>query len=94
MRSSLRTLGWTSPSVEVCLNEEGKTEFVSNPERVDTILLAKDFKFPACNYGQSNMNYSIKIQSSITARQTAQYAREMFLDCIYLRPHNSKSEEQ
>ena len=77
-----------------CLNEEGKTEFVSNPERVDTILLAKDFKFPACNYGQSNMNYSIKIQSSITARQTAQYAREMFLDCIYLRPHNSKSEEQ
>ena len=36
----------------------------------------------------------IKIQCSITARQTAQYAREMFLDCIYLRPHNSKSEEQ
>ena len=77
-----------------CLNEEGKTEFVSAPERVDTILLARDFKFPACNYGQSNMNYSIKIQSSITARQTSQYAREMFLDCIYLRPHNSKSEEQ
>jgi uncharacterized surface protein with fasciclin (FAS1) repeats len=77
-----------------CLNKEGKNEFVSDPLRVDTILLAKDFKFPACNYGQSNMNYSIKIQSSITARQTAQYAREMFLDCIYLRPHNSKSEEQ
>ena len=77
-----------------CQTQEGKAEFVSDPERVDTILLAKDFKFPACNYGQSNMNYSIKIQSSITARQTSQYAREMFLDCIYLRPHNSKSEEQ
>ena len=77
-----------------CQTEDGKSEFVSNPERVDTILLAKDFKFPACNYGQSNSNYSIKIQSSITARQTSQYAREMFLDCIYLRPHNSKSEEQ
>ena len=77
-----------------CQTEEGKSEFVSNPERVDTILLARDFKFPACNYGQSNMNYSIKIQSSITARQTSQYAREMFLDCIYLRPHTSKSEEQ
>jgi len=82
------------PAEYTCLNEEGKTEFVSDPERIDTILLAKDFKFPACNYGQSNMNYSIKIQSSITARQTSQYAREMFLDCIYLRPHNSKSEEQ
>lgn len=82
------------PAEYACLNEDGKTEFVSDPERIDTILLAKDFKFPACNYGQSNMNYSIKIQSSITARQTSQYAREMFLDCIYLRPHNSKSEEQ
>ena len=70
------------------------SEFKSIPERTDTVLLASNFKFPACNYGQSNMNYSIKIQCSITARQTSQYAREMFLDCIYLRPRISKSEEQ
>lgn len=77
-----------------CVTEEKKTEFTSDPERIDTVLLAKDFQFPACNYGQSNMNFSIKIQCSITARQTSQYAREMFLDCIYLRPRTSKSEEQ
>lgn len=77
-----------------CLTEAGKSEFTTNPERVDTVLLARDFKFPACNFGQSNMNFSIMIQCSITARQTSQYAREMYLDCIYLRPHNSKSEEQ
>lgn len=94
-KASLSYMNEKGKPVEyTCLNEEGKNEFVSDPERIDTILLAKDFKFPACNYGQSNMNYSIKIQSSITARQTSQYAREMFLDCIYLRPHNSKSEEQ
>ena len=77
-----------------CLNEEGKNEFTSDPYRVDSILLARDFKFPSCNFGQNNTNFSIKIQCSITARQTSQYAREMFLDCIYLRPHTSKSEEQ
>ena len=70
------------------------SEFKSIPECADTVLLAREFKFPACNYGQSNMNFSIKIQCSITARQTAQYAREMYLDCIYLRPRSSKSEEQ
>lgn len=77
-----------------CTTEEGKNEFTSDPQRVDTVLLARDFKFPACNYGQSNMNFSVKIQCSITARQTSSYAREMFLDCIYLKPRTSKSEEQ
>ena len=77
-----------------CLNEDGKNEFTSDPYRVDSVLLARDFKFPSCNYGQNNTNFSIKIQCSITARQTSSYAREMYLDCIYLRPHTSKSEEQ
>ena len=71
-----------------------KTEFTTWSDRVDTVLLARDFKFPTCNYGQSNMNVSIRLQCSITARQTSQYYREMWLDCIYLRPHNPKSEEQ
>lgn len=77
-----------------CVTETGKSEFTTDPERIDTVLLARDFQFPSCNYGQSNMNFSVKIQCSITARQTSQYHREMYLDCIYLRPHNSKSEEQ
>ena len=78
-----------------CVNEEdGKSEFTSDPERNDTVLLARDFKFPACNYGQSNTNYSIKIQCSILTSQNAKYSREMLLDCIYLRPRTSKSEEQ
>ena len=78
-----------------CVNEEdGKTEFKSDPLHVDTVLLARGFQFPACNYGQSNTNYSIKIQCSITTLQTSQYSREMLLDCIYLRPRTSKSEEQ
>lgn len=69
-------------------------EFTNNPYRVDTIVLARDFHFPACNYDQSDIKVSVRLLCSITARQTSQYAREMYLDCIYLRPRTSKSEEQ
>ena len=75
-----------------CVTEDGKTEFTSDPLRIDTVLIAKDFKFPVSSYGQSGLRASIKLACSITARQTASYAREMYLDCIYLRPHTSKSE--
>lgn len=70
------------------------TEFTNRPEVVDTIVLAKEFHFPACNYNQSDIKISVRLQCSITARQTSQYAREMYLDCIYLRPCTSKSEQQ
>ena len=72
----------------------GNVEFTNDPERVDTIVVAEGFRFPACNYDQSDIKVSVRLLCSITARQTAQYSREMYLDCIYLRPHTSKSEEQ
>lgn len=73
---------------------DGKAEFQSDPLRVDTVMLAENFQFPSCNYQQDNTRFSIKLTCSITTRQTSQYSREMYLDCIYLRPHTSKSEEQ
>ena len=72
-----------------CKNSEDKTEFQSDPERVDTVVLAENFHFPACNYGQDEIKISLKLTCSITSRQTSSYAREMFLDCIYLRPRPS-----
>ena len=68
--------------------------FTNNPERVDTIVLAENFVFPVCNYNQSNIKISVKLSCSITPRETSSYSREMYLDCIYLRPRISKSEEQ
>ena len=72
----------------------GNTQFTNNPERVDTIVLAEAFHFPACNYDQNDIKISVRLQCSITTPQTASYSREMYLDCIYLRPRTSKSEEQ
>jgi len=64
----------------------GNTQFTSDPERVDTIVLAEAFHLPACNYDQSDIKVSLRIQCAILARETSTYAREMYLDCIYLRP--------
>ena len=67
----------------------GNTQFRSDPLRVDTVVLAEGFHFPACNYDQSNTKISVKLQCSILARETSSYAREMYLDCIYLRPRRT-----
>ena len=56
------------------------------PLRVDTVVLAEAFQFPACNYDQNDIKVTVKLQCSILARETSRYAREMYLDCIYLRP--------
>ena len=69
----------------------GNTAFQSDPLRVDTVVLASAFTFPACNYGQVNTKVSLRLTCNILARETSRYAREMYLDCIYLRP--SKKEE-
>ena len=67
-------------------------KFNSDPTRVDTVMLAENFTFPVCNYGETNMKFSLKLQCSILARETSKFAREMYLDCIYLRP-KLKNEE-
>ncbi len=77
-----------------CKNASNKTEFQNQTEVVDTILLAENFKFPTCNFEQNNTRFSIKLACSITSRQTSTYSREMYLDCIFLKPHTSKSEEE
>mgnify|MGYP002624677326 CR=1 FL=1 len=73
-----------------CNNEK----FTTDPLHVDTVVLAEDFKFPVCNYDQTNMKFTVKLKCNITARETANYSREMFLDCIYLRPKKNPTTEQ
>lgn len=72
----------------------GNKQFISDPLRVDTVVLAENFEFPACNYDQQDIKISVQLTCSILARENSQYNREMYLDCIYLRPRTSKSEEQ
>ena len=68
--------------------------FQNDPERVDTIVLAEAFYLPACNYNQTDIKVSVKLQCNIMARESSRFSREMYLDCIYLRPRTSKTEEE
>ncbi|MBR1547199.1 MAG: fasciclin domain-containing protein [Prevotella sp.] len=64
----------------------GNKQFTSKPERVDTVVLAERFHLPACNYDQSDIKVTLRLQCSILPRENTTYSREMYLDCIYLRP--------
>lgn len=70
------------------------TLFSNNPARVDTVVLAENFKFPVCNYDQTNNKIKVKLKCNILPRDSKKYSREMFLDCIYLRPRNNTNTEQ
>ena len=65
----------------------GGTTFSNNPYIVDTVCVAEAFEFPTCNYNQDEVTVSLKIQSYVLSRETTAYNREMFIDCIYLIPH-------
>ena len=62
------------------------TQFKSDRARVDTVVLAESFYLPACNYDNTEIKVSVKLTCSILARENSSYSREMYLDCIYLRP--------
>lgn len=61
-------------------NDEVKNDGV----KVDTVLIGR-FTFPVCNYQQQDATVNLKLKCSIGRRET-NYSREMFLDCIYLKP--------
>ena len=68
-------------------NEELKTSGTD----IDTICIGR-FTFPVCHYAQPDAGVTLQIQCSITNRQTS-FSREMFLDCIYLKPVTDAEEE-
>ncbi len=60
--------------------------FDASRNRTDTIVIAKDFKFPVSNYNQNNDKISITLQSNVTQKQVSSYDRRMYLDCFILLP--------
>lgn len=61
-----------------CVDENG------NACGVDSVLLAKDFKFPVCYYGLDNAYVTLKLASYVSSSQTSTYTRELWIDKIVL----------
>lgn len=70
------------------------TQFKTDPAKVDTVLIAENFYLPACNYSQPDLKVSVKMQCAITAREQANYSREMYLDCIWFKPKKAAENEE
>lgn len=68
--------------------QEGIT---NNPDVVDYILLAEDFKFPTSNYdlreNESQVTLSVATNVSSKEISSKKFARTMRIDCIMLIPH-------
>jgi len=60
--------------------------FSNNAYKLDTVCVAQGFKFPTCNLNQNEVTVSLKLLSYVTSGQMTTYNREMFIDCVYLKP--------
>lgn len=85
-------LNYVDANGKAVLEDFGQKKFSNDPTRVDTVVIAENFVFPVCNYDQTNLKFTLKLKCSILPRENTTYSREMYLDCIFLRPRNSKPE--
>jgi uncharacterized surface protein with fasciclin (FAS1) repeats len=60
--------------------------FSNNPYKLDTVCIASGFTFPTCNLNQDEVTVSIKLQSLVLSRELATNTRELYIDCVYLKP--------
>ena len=67
------------------------TAVVNQPDEVDYIKVAENFKFPVASYGleEDEPQVSLKVESYVTSTQQRNntYTRTMRIDCIILKPH-------
>ena len=79
-------------------NQNGETEtqilqsgVETNPDVVDYILLAEDFKFPTASWGlnESEPQVTLDVVTKVSAPEirSKKYTRTMRIDCIMLIPH-------
>ena len=69
--------------------QEGAVFLTEQTDRIDTIVLAENFTFPACNYfgpWEYNDRVSVALKRKVTKSNASKYSDEINLDCILLRP--------
>lgn len=76
-----------NPRTLVCKDSNDNNVYTTDPAILDSVLVLSNFKFPVANYGQEKTTVLLKVETSITSKETALYTREMLIDCICLKPH-------
>lgn len=60
--------------------------FYTKPYKLDTVVVEAGFKFPTCNLNQDVTTVSLKITGFVQSSGQNKYNREMYIDCVYLKP--------
>lgn len=58
----------------------------TNIEKIDTVLIQTDYKFAFSSYGEEDSSVKLKVVSNVARTETANYSRELLIDCILLEP--------
>ena len=82
------------PENDSTLRASRRTNFETNPDKVDTVFLAKDIKFPTCSYGLDDTQVMLTLTTSLRAAEIQNETRtaNMRIDCIIVRPHEEDEE--
>lgn len=59
----------------------------------DTILVAKDFRFPVSYYGLNNAYPTIQIKSNFSSKEKEYYSREIWVNAIIMKPKETMISE-
>lgn len=61
----------------------------TNPDSLTKVLVAENFKFPYCDFSldeEEPVSVILRVQNDVSTRETANYSREMKIDCVILEP--------
>ncbi|MCM1107754.1 MAG: fasciclin domain-containing protein [Clostridium sp.] len=61
--------------------------YVTEPDVMDTVLVAKNIKFPVTNIGDNDTEVKLQLRSNVSQSDQTKYSRNMRVDCFLLRPH-------
>ncbi|MFT4072941.1 MAG: fasciclin domain-containing protein [Dysgonamonadaceae bacterium] len=79
---------------ELVSSSSAQATFITNPSKIDTMLVAKNIQLPYSNViynGETtaekinNIKFSVKVES-VTTKTSTTYTRDMMIDCIILEP--------
>lgn len=84
--------GYTRPKLSV-----DNVEVPGN--KVDTIWVTKGYEFPYCDYNPSRENptdtkNTLEITCEVRNNETSTYTRDMYIDCIVLRPTKEGGDDE
>lgn len=70
------------------LGRAGVHNYVTDPFKVDSVLVISDYKFPTSSFGLRDTQVFLQLKTDIRSRDRENYTGAMRIDCILIKPHD------